>query len=171
MTGRGSTPEGLPAADRSIDLLRRSGWITSECGGRAAGGAAYWLAAASRGEDRIQFKGETRCRAWHSVVEAAAASGMMTAGPGGRGREWVSRGDPASGRVMIIELVGGPHDGRRLTILDGDTEVHVEDQPGREPRIHAGAACQPLAGRSGTTVYLYAYRETSEGLPIFKAQA
>jgi hypothetical protein len=72
---------------------------------------------------------------------------------------------------MMIELVGGPHDGKRLTVRDGDTEVHVEDRTDGELGFHYGDRRPPRGGRGRVTVYLYTFRETSRGLPIFRAQS
>jgi hypothetical protein len=77
MSDRIATSDGLPAAEGSIDLLRRAGWTTDECGVHRGKGEAHWLVSAVHGDNRIQVEGETRSRAWHRAVKMAEASGML----------------------------------------------------------------------------------------------
>jgi hypothetical protein len=71
---------------------------------------------------------------------------------------------------MMIELVGGPHDGRRLTVRDGETEILIEHRTDGGLRFHYAHGRPPGGGRGRVTVYLYTFRETAEGLPLFRAQ-
>lgn len=71
---------------------------------------------------------------------------------------------------MVIELVGGPHDGQRLIVPDGATGFPVVGRPDADPLLSLNPRHSPALPPPGATVYRYTYRETAEGLPAFRAQ-
>jgi hypothetical protein len=72
---------------------------------------------------------------------------------------------------VIIELIGGSHDGRRLCIPDGVTGFLVVNRPDAEPLLYLNPKHSLAVALPGATMYRYVYRETAEGLPAFRSQA
>src|SRR5437868_5957836 len=119
---------------------------------------------ASDGEERAGNRRDVGCSSgswpWRSSLDGRDRGPLPTAS---------NPADFTTRRAMVIELVGGPHDGLRLTVPDGATGLLVRDRPGKEPHVHVGTWLPGDLG-PGVSAYLYTFGKTKKGLPVFRTQ-
>jgi hypothetical protein len=67
----------FPPREESLHRLHRSGWSCGEAVFTGSSRRTVWQVDGSNGENRLRVEGATPAEAWHRVVEAAAAVGML----------------------------------------------------------------------------------------------